>query len=145
MQRPRQLGEHEQPQEERWLSQAGKGDLPCGAHTLEGGARVEGCRGREEPAEAKEIRQQNQVTRERDRSAGINQGNKENGHCRRHQANDRPGTEHPGRGFAEDGPFAKELDEVVVRLQYGRPNPPGEKGLGLVDDAQEERRECQGD
>ena len=60
---------------------------------------------------------------------------------RRHQADDRPGPEHPGRRRAEDRALLKKLDEVVIRLQHRRPDPAGEQGLGLGDHPQEQRRQ----
>ena len=39
--------------------------------------------------------------------------------------------------------FAQELDEVVVRLQQRRPDATGEERLGLVDDAEQQRRQRQ--
>ena len=55
---PGQLGQDEEPQEERRLGQAGEGHFAGGAHALEGRAGVQGGRGREEPAQAEQVGEQ---------------------------------------------------------------------------------------
>ena len=69
--------EHEEPKEERRLGEASERRLARAAHPLEGRAGVERGADGEEAAEAEQVREEDEVARERDRRAVIAQRNDE--------------------------------------------------------------------
>ena len=84
---PESSAEDQQPEEERRLGEAGEGRLARRAHPLERRAGVQGGRDREEPAQAEQVGEQDEVarrTRRRRRAAERDQQRREQrGHQRR--------------------------------------------------------------
>ncbi len=140
---PESLARTSKPRKKRRFRQAGEGHFPAApmpSNAEPVSRAAEAVKNRPRPSRyASRIRSPvNEIG-----PAGIGQRDQQHGEHRRHQADHRPGPEHPGRGRAEDRALPEELDEIVVRLQDRRTDPAGEQGLGLGDDAQQQRRQCQ--
>ena len=98
------------------------------------------ARNSKEAAEGEEIGQQDEVACKRHRRSCRTEWNEQHREDGRHQGNDRPRAENPGRRRTEHRILTGQLDEIVVGLQHGWPDSSCKPGFRLVNDAQLQRR-----
>jgi hypothetical protein len=139
--RPGGARQDQQAEEQRRLGEAGEGRLARAAHALERRAGVERGGDGEEAPEPERVGEEDEVPVEAHGRRVAAERHEQGGEERGDQGDDRSGEEDPGGRAAEDHALARQLDEVEVRLEERRPDTAAEPGLGLDDDAEEERRQ----
>src|SRR5690606_25231664 len=91
-------------------------------------------------AQREQIREQQEVARERDGRGEPRGGDQEQREGARNRGEQRPGAEHPRRVPAVDRALAQQPGEVTVTLEQRRALPPDRPRLELRDQAAEQRR-----
>lgn len=144
----RQKDEKAEQDEDRRFDERGELDFAARAHALKGAPRVERAEHREEASRTEQVEEddgreggEGRGGRVRCRIRFERPGEDERGKERRGERDGRREVEEPGRRRGARTRLAQELREVEVEAEKSRPAPSGEERLGLVDEAEEERRE----
>ena len=111
----------------------------AGPHAFETGPGIESSESCDESAHTEEVEEQNRITGKCHGRKGIAVGEEEcgNENCCESQAGCE--SEHTAGGMGNDGFFANQLDQVLIKLEDGGTFASGKECFDFVDDAGQKR------